>query len=479
MSKYYLTTPIYYVNDKPHIGHAYTTIAADILARYWRKKGRDVFFLAGSDEHGKKIEQAAKRANLSVKEFVDKASKVFMDTWKKLKISNDFFIRTTDPAHVLLVQNFLKEVFKKGDIYRGTYCGLYCVSCEAYLREDELNEGRCPIHKQIPERIKEKVYFFRLSKFQKELIALIQDKKLDLEPEERRNEVLSFLQKQTLEDLAISRSKVKWGIPLPWDNNQTVYVWVDALLNYVSAPQMAGEKLWPANLHLLAKDILRFHAIIWPALLLSAGMELPKKIFIHGYLTSNGEKMSKTRGNVIDPLFISKKYGIEALRYYLFREVAFGKDGDFSEKKLKNVYNSELSNELGNLLQRTLTMINKYRVKISKDKAEKRIERSGIEEAIENLRFKEALQGINDLVKKANTLIDEKKPWKLYPKVKQASSVGLTTDRQKQFYGLFENLIGTLSVSADLLEPFMPESSAKIKNQLETKNPKPVFPKIE
>lgn len=365
--KFYITTPIYYCNRVPHLGSAYTTIAADIIARYYRLRGEDVFFLTGLDEHGAKMAEAAEKAKKEPKDFCDGMARKFRNTWKALNINNNGFIRTTDAKHKKVVQEVLQRLWDESFIYKGEYKGLYCVGCERYLTKVDLVDGKCPDHQRKPELLKEESYFFKLSKFQPELLEKIKkaEGEFVIEPLERRNEMISFLEKQKLRDVAISRKKVKWGIKLPFDTSHTAYVWVDAFLNYLSGIGWKGDlvalpEFWPPDIQLMAKDILRVHATIWPGLLMALKIPLPKKLFVHGFFTVNGQKMSKSLGNVIDPTYLVKKYGVDPVRYFLFREISFGHDGDVSEERLKERYNSDLANGIGNLLSRTLTMAEKY-----------------------------------------------------------------------------------------------------------------------
>src|SRR3989338_6936912 len=367
--KFYITTPIYYINDRCHIGHAYTTVIADILARWHRLKGEDVFFLTGTDENSQKTVQAAKKlAFSSTEKFADHMAEEWKKAWQVLNISNNDFIRTTEERHAKLVTELIKKVEKKGDTYFCNYKGLYCEGCEEFKTKDDLVNNLCPYHKKEPKEINEENYFFKLSKYEKELLELLEKNKDFAQPESRRNEIINFI-KSGLKDISISRQSLVWGIPYPNDSKQRVYVWFDALANYLHP-----KKYWPADLHLVGKEIIKFHCIIWPAMLISADYKLPKKIFAHGFFTINGEKMSKTLGNVVDPIFLVNKYGVDALRYFYAREIPFGQDGDFSEVSLKTRLNNELANELGNLLSRTLTLIEKnLNSEIKKDKTDKKL----------------------------------------------------------------------------------------------------------
>ncbi len=456
---FYVTTAIDYVTDPPHIGHAYEKIAADILSRYWRKRGHNVFFLTGTDEHGLKIAQAAQKRGIPPKQFVDEMSLKYQAAWSALEIKYDNFIRTTDPEHEKYVKAFVQKIYELGDIYKDRYEGLYCVGCEEYKVPNELLEKElCPIHKTKCQGVFEDVYFFKLSKYQAQIIKIIESDKIEVRPAERKNEILKFLTSQELQDLAISRSKVPWGIPVPWDKSQTIYVWVDALLNYVTGSR--GN--WPPYLHLIGKDIFRFHSIIWPALLLAAGMELPRKIFIHGFLTFGGEKLSKSRGNVINPLEIVNIYGVDPLRYFLFREVPFGQDGDFSIARFEKRYKSDLANDLGNLVQRTIVMANKFNIKWQYKIIDKPFHQ--IDRAIENLDFSKALDWIWKMVTEANQKIDAEKPWEL-----------AKTDPEK-LNAIIIQLLDGISYITYEIEPFLPETSWSIVEQLKSMKPYVLFP---
>jgi len=458
--RFFITTPIYYANEIPHIGHAYTTIAADIISRYWKKRGAETFFLTGLDEHGLKIAQAAQKNKKDPQKFVDEMAIKYKADWSFLNIDYDNFVRTTDKYHVDFVQKFIQKLYDNGEIYKDKYSGLYCIGCEEYKLPEELGRGLiCPLHKTKCQMVEEDIYFFRLSKYQKQLIEIMQSKKMIIEPESRWNEVFRFLSKEPLKDLAITRSKVEWGIPVPWDKEQTIYVWVDALLNYITG----SRGLWPPTLQLMAKDIFRFHAIIWPALLLATGYELPEKIFIHGFMTVNGQKMSKSLGNVIDPIEISKVYGVDALRYFLFREIPFGQDGDFSLDRFEKRYRADLANDLGNLFQRVLVMKDKFKIKWEYKIPQKIFHE--INQAMEDLRFSDGLNLIWAMITEANQQIEMARPWEL------------AESNPKKLQNLITSLLDSLSEISNLVAPFMPETARKMINQLKTDKIEPLFPR--
>lgn len=483
MSKKFITTPIYYINDIPHIGHAYTTIAADVLARYYKSKGDEVFFLTGTDEHGAKIAEAAKKAGKEPKEFVDSLIPVFKSAWKNLNIEYSEFFRTTDLKHEKIVQELVLELVEKGFVEKKKYDGLYCIGCEKYLKPSELVDGKCPDHKTQPVEQSEENYFFKLSEFGDKILEKINSDEIEIGPDSRKNEVVGKI-KSGLEDVSISRAGVEWGIKFPGDDSQTIYVWVDALLNYYTATKIFGIEAWeshPADLHLMAKDILWFHAVIWPAMLLALELPLPKKVFAHGFFTVGGQKMSKTIGNVLDPNKLVDKYGADAIRYAVLREFPFGEDGDISEEKIANRYKNDLGNELGNLLQRTISMINKYGVTPDRKRSYFLSDEGEIEEAddeptaellyddhIKNLQLEMALQSIWKLVRETNVLIDEKKPWNL---AKEEKKLELERVLNLAFYRLCS--------IANLLFPFMPETSEKMKKQLEMLEPEVLFPRLD
>ncbi len=462
MEKFYITTPIYYVNDKPHIGHAYTTIAADVVARFYRSRGADTIFLTGTDEHGAKNEKSAVAAGKTPQEFVNEMSAQYSLTWDHLGIAPDDFIRTTEPRHERAVELFLNKLKDSGKLYEGEYEGLYCVPHEAFLKESDLVDGLCPEHKVKPELIKEKNWFFKLSDYGDYLKELITSGKLEILPETRKHEVVSFID-QGLEDIAISRPNVKWGIPLPWDKEQTIYVWIEALFNYCSAVGYGADetkfkKYWPAEVQLMAKDIIKFHCIIWPALLNAIDEQPPQKIFAHGFFTVDGQKMSKTIGNVIDPNDWVDKYGADAVRYFLLREVPFGHDGDVSEDKLKARYESDLANGLGNLVSRVTTLVEKFLDGvIPENTPELSLENYPVpelNELITSFKFHEALAKTWEVVAWANKLVDENKLWELGK-----------TDPDK-FAQYAKELIMTIKQVSQTLSPFMPEASQKILDHL-------------
>lgn len=465
-NKFYITTPIYYVNDVPHIGHAYTSVAADVLARFHKSMGEDVFFLTGTDEHGAKIEEAAEKAGQKPKEFVDSLVPKFIYAWETLDIKYDKFIRTTDPGHERVVQEFVAKLQEKGYVEKRKYSGLYCVSCERFYTKDELVDGKCPDHKRECITHSEENYFFLLSKAAKDfdLEGKIKKNEIKVGPDARKNEVLGKI-KAGLEDVSISRQNVSWGIKYPGDDSQTIYVWVDALINYLTATKIfKNGPVWPAQLHLMAKDILWFHAIIWPAMLLAVGEKTPEQVFAHGFFTIDGQKMSKTIGNVLDPIALADKFGTDAVRYALLREFPFGEDGDISEEKIAGRYQNDLGNELGNLLQRTLVMAGKYEVKPEDYKNELI---AGVSVSLDEFRFDQALEKIWEVVRECNVIIDQEKPWEL-----------AKTDPKKlqTVLGAVLEKLGSVAVS---LEPFMPETAQKMKEQLVSLKPEPLFPRLE
>jgi len=468
MNKFYITTPIYYVNDKPHIGHAYTTIVADVLARYWRLRGSEVIFLTGTDENSQKNVEAAEKAGEEVKSYIDRMSAVWQETWDSLGLTNDDFIRTTEDRHHKAVEEFWKRVEKSGDIYLGKYEGWYCVGCEAFVIESELNNGNCPIHKKPAERYEQENFFFKLTKYREALLKYIEENPYFIQPVARRNEITNYI-KDFMQDVSISRQSTKWGIPVPAtelttkdDKNKTqaIYVWFDALINYLSGvgfgtDEEKFEKFWPADLHLVGKDIIKFHCALWPAMLMSAKLELPKHVFAHGFFTINGDKISKSLGNAIDPVELANEYGIDAIRYYLLKDIHFGEDGDFSNERLKARYENELANDLGNLLHRVLSMTEKYTEGKIPAKSNGEIKTwNDYDQALEEFRLHDSLEAVWSVIRDANKLIEQSKPWEL-----------AKTDLKKLNEILY-NLLETLRHVGWMLLPIMPETAQKILNSL-------------
>jgi methionyl-tRNA synthetase len=481
LEKFYLTTPIYYVNDVPHIGHAYTTIAADVLARYKRLAGYEVFFLTGTDEHGIKIERSARERGVSPQEWTDTISAHFRNLWARLNISYDDFIRTSQPRHKVVAQAVFQKAYEKGDIYKGLYEGWYCIPDETFLLESELQAGTCPICGRPVEWITEEAYFFRLSKYQDWILEHIETHPAFIQPMSRRNEVLSFV-RSGLRDLCVSRSTFTWGIPVPFDPSQVIYVWIDALTNYITAigygsDLQSFQKFWPANLHLIGKEILRFHAVIWPILLHSADLPPPTQVFAHGWWTADGEKMSKSKGNVIDPAKLAEELAqragasvetaVDAIRYFVLREVAFGLDGDFSHIALVQRFNSDLANDLGNLLSRTLTMLQRYCQGTVPPSTETGTTPNALAEAaaklppdldplLNELAFHKALARLWEYVRLVNRYVDEQAPWALARDPAQ----------RRQLDTVLYNQVESLRLIALLLFPFMPHTAASMWRQL-------------
>jgi methionyl-tRNA synthetase len=473
---FYITTPIYYVNDVPHIGHAYTTIAADVLARYWRLRGRAVFFLTGLDEHGQKVQQAAAKAGIDPQVHCDKLALQFQTLWRRLDISNDAFIRTTDAEHKSIVQRYLQQLYDKNLIYKDSYTGWYCTFDERFWTEKDVESGLCPDCKRPVEKLSEHNYFFKMGQYQDRLIEHIKTHPNFIRPESRCNEVLGFLQNQTLGDLSISRpkSRLSWGIELPFDKDYVTYVWFDALVNYMSALEYlprgkpVGNRFWPANIHLVGKDILTTHAVYWSTMLMALNLPLPETIFAHGWWTVDGEKMSKSRGNVVDPNKMVDEFGADAFRYFLLREVPFGQDGDFSLTGMVARINSDLANGLGNLLSRTLTLIERTQAGLLPTPgpirpAERELEQAALSllnevlpRHLEQLEFNRALEAICHVVQLANQYVDKTAPWTLAKSVNDAEIL------RTVLYTMAETL-RCLSLAA---YPIMPNSAQSICSQL-------------
>jgi methionyl-tRNA synthetase len=461
---YYVTTPIYYVNAEPHLGHAYTTIAADVVARHMRQRGEDVFFLTGTDEHGEPVAQAAERLETTPRELADKNSERFKTLFERLELTNDFFIRTSDPRHEAKVQEVLQEVYDNGYVRKGLYEGWYCPRCADFKTEQEIEEGnRCPIHHIELTWESEENYFFELSKFQEPLERLYAERPDWVAPRIRYNEALSFI-KQGLNDVSLTRAKLTWGVRVPWDESHVFYVWFDALLNYYTALSFAREgedltdRFWPAN-HIIGKDILKFHAVFWPALLMAAGIEVPRRIYIHGYLLLDEKKMSKSLGNVIDPFQVADVYGVDALRYYVLREVSFGQDGSVSAAGIETRYTTELANEYGNLASRTLPLIERHRdgVVPDGDAPPELVEAfDGLSDRvcsrIDSFDLTTALEEIWAVVRRMNQFVQEQRPWQI------AKEEGAGDRLDSVLYGLAEGL----RVVSLLVHPFIPDSSRKL-----------------
>lgn len=490
--KFFLTTPLYYVNSKPHIGHSYTEVASDVLARFARLSGKDVLFLTGTDEHGQKVAKAAEAAGLSPQAFTDQISQTFRDLWKTLEISNYEFIRTTEKRHVEAVQAVWRELEKRGRLYKASYSGWYCTPDETFWTEGQIlrENGKelCPDCRRPVDHLEEENFFLKMSDKKDWLIQTIREaKKLKVLPETRRNEVLGFLENNDLQDLCISRPKnrLQWGIASPLSDAHVTYVWFDALINYITAcgygdPKQKEKlsKWWPADVHIIGKDILRHHAVYWPILLEALGLELPRMIFAHGWWTVDGEKMSKSRGNAVDPLELAQKYGIDAYRYFLLRETPFGSDGTFSEEALKLRFNTDLANDLGNLLHRTLTMCEKYfagvvpSASLSPDlKASCEALPQKLIKRMETLDFSEALADIWSIISKANKYVETTAPWTMAKEGKQ-----------EELKIVVRTLVDTLKTVTQAIEPFMPATAEKMIIQLgdgRVAKGAPLFPRID
>ncbi len=454
MAKYYITTPIYYITDKPHIGTAYTTVISDIIARWHRLCGDDVFFLTGTDEHGEKVQKASERAGMQPKEFADTMASKFSSAWKEYNITNDAFIRTTDRQHESIVAEFIKKLYDAGDIYKGEYEGWYCTPDETFLTELQLKDGKCPECGREVKKVKEESYFFRLSKYQDKLLELYDKNPLFISPKFRSGEIINRV-KGGLKDISVTRTTIKWGITFPEDSNHTIYVWVDALVNYISAlqwPDGGNMRFWPADAHIIGKEIAWFHTVIWPAMLFSAGIDAPKKIFSHGWWTVEGRKMSKSLGNMVDPIELKNKYGVDAIRYYFAREMPFGDDSDFSEKNLIARINGELVDDLGNLVYRSLTLAERFNGRIKgAPELDKGLDVEHIKTLMDNLDTFNAIEEIWSQVRRTNKYINEKQAWKL---------------NGEELGSVIYNILESIRIISVLIGPFMPETAEKIRAQL-------------
>ncbi|GAA0135700.1 methionine--tRNA ligase [Paenibacillus sp. YSY-4.3] len=471
---FYITTPIYYPSDKLHIGHAYTTVAGDAIARYKRLRGYDVRYLTGTDEHGQKIERKAKESGKTPQQFVDDIVVGIKDLWRKLDISNDDYIRTTEPRHKAVVEEIFERLVKKGDVYKGEYEGWYCTPCESFFTEHQLVDGNCPDCGRPVELVKEESYFLRLSHYADRLLQYYEENPAFIQPESRKNEMINNFIKPGLEDLAVSRTTFDWGIRVKGDPKHVIYVWIDALSNYITAlgygtdnPELY-DRYWPADVHLVGKEIVRFHTIIWPIMLMALELPLPKKVFGHGWLLTKGGKMSKSKGNVVDPNMLIDRYGLDATRYYLLREVPFGSDGSFTPESFVQRVNSDLANDLGNLLNRTVAMIGKYfdgelpayRPNVTpydaelSELAQQTVRK--VEEVMENLEFSVALTTINAFIGRTNKYIDETQPWVL----------AKDEAKREELASVMVHLAESLRIASILLQPFLTQAPAKIWAQL-------------